>query len=285
VTAQPRNGPPPHVHHRETELFQVLEGEFAFTLGDRTFTRSKGFAACLPKGVLHTYNNVGARPGKMLVIAAPSGFERFVREWSHPVGSLNELAPLPSPRDVDKLLAAAPGFGIEIRPGAKAATDTSAPPADASYWVLGQFVTLKLNSRDTAGQFSVAEIICPPGTSVLNHRHVAMDELFYVLEGTAEFTFGDRVESVEKGGVVFIPRGEVHGFRNPGSAPVKLWDAHTPAGFEEFFQEAGVPGTNPNIPPPPSPLPDPEQLIPLLRKHGMELLMDVRADAPSQGAT
>lgn len=271
LTAQPRNGPPPHIHHREDEFCYVLDGEFALTLGDRTFTRSKGFAACLPRGVLHTYRNVGSRPGKMLVIAAPSGFERFVREWSHPVRHPNESPLVPTLEDVDKLTAAAPGFGIEIRPNAKATLDASAPPADQSYWVMGQYITLKLNTPDTAGKLSMAEILCHPGTSVLNHVHVAMDELFYVLEGTAEFTFGDRVESVQPGGLVFIPRGALHGFRNTGDTPFKLFDFHTPAGFENFFREAGVPGTDPHTPPPPGPKPDPEQLVPLLRKHGMEI--------------
>ncbi len=271
LTAQPRNGPPPHLHHREDELFYVLDGEFTFVLGDRAFTRAKGFAACLPKKVLHTYSNIGSRPAKMLVIAAPSGFESFVREWSHPVRNPDELPPAPTQQDIDKLMAAAGKFGLELHPEAKAVPDAGVPVADPSYWVLGQFVTVKLTALQTAGQFSLAEITCPPGTVVPNHLHVAMDEIFYIIEGTAEFTSGERVEYLEKGSLVFVPRGVAHGFRNTGSAPVRLFDAHTPAGFEDFFREAGVPATDPNSPPPPpGPPPPPDQLLALLRKHGME---------------
>lgn len=248
LSAQPRNGPPPHLHRHEDEFFYVLNGEFAFTLGDRTITRSKGFAISLPKGVIHAYNNIGPRPGKMLVLTTPAGFDGFVREWSHPVRTADELPPIPGDADVTKLLAAAPKFGVELRPSAKSWMDVSAPTPDSSYWVLGQFLTLKLTALDTAEQLSANEITCAPGTTVPNHIHVMMDEIFYVLEGTAEFTFGNRVEYVEQGGLVFIPRGAERGFRNLGSEPVKLLGIHTPAGFEGFLHDAAVPAAN--APPP-----------------------------------
>ena len=174
-------------------------------------------------------------------------------------------------QDIDALMAAAPRFGIELYPNAKVSPDLSKPAIPPSYWVLGQFVTQKLTGRDTAGQFSVAEVLCPPGTSVMNHVHVAADELFYVLSGTAEFTFADHVEFIEAGGTVFVPRGQVHGFRNRGNTPVRLFAVHTPAGFENFFQEVGVPATDPNRPPPMIPPPSPDQMAALLRKHGMQL--------------
>ena len=85
VIAQPRNGPPPHVHLHEDELFFVIDGEFNFVLEDRTFTRSTGYATCLPKRVLHTYTNIGQLPGRLLVLTAPCGFERFIRSWARPV--------------------------------------------------------------------------------------------------------------------------------------------------------------------------------------------------------
>lgn len=271
VIAQPRNGPPPHIHRREDELFCVLNGEFEFVVGDKVITRSSGFAAWLPRNGLHTYTNVGSRPGRMLVLYAPSGFEQFVAQWSHPVIHPAELPPPATSDDVDQLMTAAADFGIEMRPSAKAMPDASAPATEPSFWVLGQLVTVKLGRHETNGQFSVVEVLCPPGTSVLEHRHVAMDEVFYVLAGTAEFTFGDRVERVAQGGLVFVPRGEVHGFRNTGTTPVRLLDIHTPAGFEDFFREAGIPAVDPTTPPPPGPPPSPEQLQALLQRHGMEL--------------
>ena len=38
----PGGGPPPHIHHREDETFQVLEGEYEWTVGAKTFVATKG---------------------------------------------------------------------------------------------------------------------------------------------------------------------------------------------------------------------------------------------------
>src|ERR1700752_2979504 len=34
-------GPPPHIHHREDETFQVIEGEYEWTVGGKTFIANK----------------------------------------------------------------------------------------------------------------------------------------------------------------------------------------------------------------------------------------------------
>jgi mannose-6-phosphate isomerase-like protein (cupin superfamily) len=36
LVAQPDGGPPPHIHRREDEMFYVLDGDFAFVVGDRS---------------------------------------------------------------------------------------------------------------------------------------------------------------------------------------------------------------------------------------------------------
>ena len=38
----PGGGPPPHIHHREDETFQILEGEYEWTVGGKTFIAQKG---------------------------------------------------------------------------------------------------------------------------------------------------------------------------------------------------------------------------------------------------
>src|SRR5258708_22470826 len=78
VMAFPHNGPPPHIHHREDESFYVIDGAFSFLLGDRTFEAGPGFFRHVPKGTLHTYQNIGAQPGKTLVILTPAGFEEVL---------------------------------------------------------------------------------------------------------------------------------------------------------------------------------------------------------------
>jgi quercetin dioxygenase-like cupin family protein len=167
-------------------------------------------------------------------------------------------------------VAVAPKYGIELYPDAKPVPDTNAPAADRVYWVLGQLVTFKLTSQDTGGYLSAVEITSNPGEGVPPHRHRAMEELFYVLEGTYDFTFDERVEHVEAGDLLFVPRGTMHGFSNVGGTPARLFDVHSPGGFDAFFEEAGVRVTDPTAPPP-GPPPDTDGMLALMRKHGMEM--------------
>ena len=67
VVSEPGGGPPPHVQHREDEVFYVLEGEYEFVDDGHTMRVGKGSLVYVPKGNLHTYKNVGMAPGKMLV--------------------------------------------------------------------------------------------------------------------------------------------------------------------------------------------------------------------------
>jgi mannose-6-phosphate isomerase-like protein (cupin superfamily) len=74
-------GPGLHVHHREHELWYVLEGDFRFLLGDRLIHQSTGGLAFGPLGAPHTFQNVGAGTGRLLVITGPSGLEEFFLEY------------------------------------------------------------------------------------------------------------------------------------------------------------------------------------------------------------
>jgi mannose-6-phosphate isomerase-like protein (cupin superfamily) len=109
-TVQPGYGPPPHIHLHENEAFYVLAGEFTFTLGERTMPAPPGTLLTVPKGQLHTFQNVGATPGRLLALVWPAvAFEGFVAE----VGSTE---PPSGPPDLEKLLAAAKKYGIAVPP-------------------------------------------------------------------------------------------------------------------------------------------------------------------------
>jgi Mannose-6-phosphate isomerase len=114
VISQPENGPPPHIHHREDEAFYVLEGEFSFLCGDSSFTATAGSFIHIPKGMLHTFNNTGKIPGRLLFIITPAGFEKFFEEIGEP--ATDKLSPPPpNPATVEKLMTLAPKYHLEIR--------------------------------------------------------------------------------------------------------------------------------------------------------------------------
>ena len=73
----PGSGPPPHYHLNEDEAFHVLEGRVAFFLNGAWHEVGPGDAAFMPRGVVHTFKNIGDRPCRMLVTTTPSGMEKF----------------------------------------------------------------------------------------------------------------------------------------------------------------------------------------------------------------
>ncbi|MFP5341379.1 MAG: cupin domain-containing protein [Candidatus Limnocylindria bacterium] len=75
--------PPRHIHHREDELWYVLDGQMTFQVGDVTAVASAGAFAFAPKGVAHAFT-IDVEPTRVLVLATPSGFERFALELGVP---------------------------------------------------------------------------------------------------------------------------------------------------------------------------------------------------------
>jgi mannose-6-phosphate isomerase-like protein (cupin superfamily) len=109
----PRGGPPPHIHHREDEAFWVLEGDLEVVVGENRF--GAGSFVHLPKGVLHSCQNVGAGPARFLTLMVPAGLEKFFEEVGKPGTDLSSPPPF-GEDDLDRLLAAAPKYGVEIPP-------------------------------------------------------------------------------------------------------------------------------------------------------------------------
>ncbi len=112
----PGGGPPPHIHHREEEAFFVLEGEITFTVGDKKVIGRPGSFIQGPRGLPHAFKNESNAPARMMILVTPPGFEKFMAEFAQPVPSFDS-PPLPvTPADIQKLLAVAPNYGIEILP-------------------------------------------------------------------------------------------------------------------------------------------------------------------------
>jgi len=109
VTIPPGDGPPPHVHSRESETFYVVSGELAVCDRGEWKLVPAGGAAHLPRGHLHTFANRSDEPTTFIVMARPAGIEQMFVE-------LDALAAggRPDPRDV---VAVIRNHGIEV-PGA-----------------------------------------------------------------------------------------------------------------------------------------------------------------------
>src|SRR5262245_18241020 len=111
----PGGGPPPHVHSREEESFYILEGEITFFVGDQRLVANAGMFANMPVGTPHSFKNESGKPARMLISVAPAGLERMFFEVGVPVPPGATTAPLPTKGEIERLLATAPRYGIEIK--------------------------------------------------------------------------------------------------------------------------------------------------------------------------
>ena len=99
---------PPHIHHREDEIVQVLEGELEIFLG-RTFKAPAGTVAFFPREVVHAFANVGNAPAKARFLASPgANFEKFFEELS--------ALPANQPPDMAKVMEIFDRYGLPIAP-------------------------------------------------------------------------------------------------------------------------------------------------------------------------
>lgn len=111
----PGGGPPPHVHSREEEGFYILDGEIAFTVNDERIVAKAGTFANMPIGTPHSFRNDSDRPARMLISVAPAGLEKMFFECGTALPDGAATALPPTKADIEKLLAIAPNYGIEIR--------------------------------------------------------------------------------------------------------------------------------------------------------------------------
>ena len=112
--------------------------------------------------------------------------------------------------------------------------------------VNGDFVIAEW--RDPGGPVGERRLIAP------RHLHHHDDEAWYVLEGTLFIQMGDQEVQADAGRGVFVPRGTIHTYWNPGPGPARyllimtanvfqlIQDIHamkerTPAALEAVFRK------------------------------------------------
>ncbi len=104
----PGGGPPPHIHHREDETFQILEGEYEFTVAGKTILAKPGTTLFAPRNIPHTYRYAGKTPGRLMCVITPAGFEGFFEE----IGALSPQ----QQQDIPHVIEIGKKYGLEILP-------------------------------------------------------------------------------------------------------------------------------------------------------------------------
>lgn len=82
-------------------------------------------------------------------------------------------------------------------------------------------VLVKVEPTPSSG-FALVEYHLAPGNGPGQHAHDECNETYFVLEGELVFRLGRESHVLSPGGLVHVPAGTVHGFRNETEETVRL---------------------------------------------------------------
>lgn len=120
----------------------------------------------------------------------------------------------------------------------------------------GMAIRTRVRSGTTGGVYSCVECaVAPKVMGPPPHYHKALDELMFVLEGTASVQVGNEVVEIPAGGWHFRPRMLPHTFWNASDQPLRFVDMYFNQPFEEFLErifyeltpEKGYPSGSPQL--------------------------------------
>ena len=138
--------------------------------------------------------------------------------------------------------------------------------------VLSELVTYEGTSKQTGGAYSLFEVASQAGSGPPPHTQHREDEGLYVLEGAYEFLEEGRITRARIGSLVYVPRDNLHTYKDIGEVPGRMLISQTPGGLHEwFFEEIGEPATDKtNLPVFESP-PDSGRIAEIPAKYGIEI--------------
>ncbi len=148
------------------------------------------------------------------------------------------------------------------------------PAQGRAVWMpRAQLVTRKVSSEQTGGAYSLFEVAVEPAGSSAPHVQHREDECFYVLEGEFEFLIeGARIEA-DTGSLIYVPKGNLHAFKNVETTTGRLLVSQTPGGLHErFIEEAGDPATDEAASLAKQEAPDAERLAAIGAEYGVEIV-------------
>ena len=83
-----------------------------------------------------------------------------------------------------------------------------------------------------AEELLTVRVVMPPGRAHQFHRHPTMEEIIYVVSGTAEQWVDREHRTLRAGEIAHIPRNVVHGTYNAGDDTLVFLAILSPAKFE-----------------------------------------------------
>lgn len=131
---------------------------------------------------------------------------------------------------------------------------TRGPELDISRFYMGNVMSFLANGSDTGGRIAMIEGAGKLGNEPPPHVHLWEHEMYYVLEGEAEyFVEGeDKSLRMRPGQLAFLPQGKAHAiyFRSPLLRTLLMVVATTehPVGLDEYFRQMSEQATDMELP-------------------------------------
>ena len=105
-----------HTHRREDEAIFVLAGNVTFRSDGTEETLGPGGFALLPAGTNHQFVNDNDSAVSLLIVVAPAGLEAMFQKTGLPWSDPTTLPGTLGKEEIDRMIAAAPEFGLELHP-------------------------------------------------------------------------------------------------------------------------------------------------------------------------
>lgn len=102
--------------------------------------------------------------------------------------------------------------------------------------VPGERIAIRIRSDEVAGAYALVEGILSPAGGPPLHVHENEDEIIEVLEGSLRMVCNGENLEVSAGGVVVIPKGTSHTWKNEMPTPVRARAFLIPGGAEGMFE-------------------------------------------------